>query len=197
MRRTVTFSLALLPCILVLGWAAAGVALAGGGCHGGEGAIPSEGTATVVKIDGCTFAPTVTRVPIGAEVQFLNTSLTSHDVTGRAGSWGSGNMPSGAAFAARFAVAGVYAYSCSLHPGMAGVVIAGGPDAVLEDNVNAAPIAVPPALTTPEPAAMTAPAPATPPAADLTLPLIGVGGLGLIAGFGIGAVAARRRADVA
>jgi plastocyanin len=197
MRRNVTLSLALLPFVLLMGWAAAGAALAGGGCHGGEGAVPSEGTATVVKIDGCTFAPTVTRVPIGAEVQFLNTSLGPHDVTGQSGTWGSGHMPSGAAFAARFAVAGVYAYSCSLHPGMAGVVIAGGPDAVLEDNVNAAPIAVQPAPTTPEPAPAPALAGATAAGADMTVPLIGAGGLGLLAGLGIGAIAARRRSDPA
>ncbi len=193
MRRTITVSIALLPLVLVLGWAAAGAALAGGGCHGGEGAVPSEGTATVVKIDGCTFAPTVTRVPIGVEVQFLNTSLTSHDVTGRAGTWGSGHMPSGAAFSARFAVAGVYAYSCSLHPGMAGVVIAGAPDAVLEDNVNAAPIEVRSEPSTAE----LAPVPALATEGDDTLSLVGVGGIGLIAGLGIGAVAARRRSDPA
>ena len=74
MRRNDHLSLALLPFVLLLGWAAAGAALAGGGCHGGERTTATEGSATVVKIDGCTFAPTVTRVPVGAEVTFLNTS---------------------------------------------------------------------------------------------------------------------------
>lgn len=180
MRRTIKVSLALLPFILVLGWAAAGVALAGGGCHGGEGVAPAEGTATVVKIDGCTFAPTVTRVAVGTQVQFLNTSPQIHDVTGQNGEWRSDTLQSGQSFAFRFARAGIYPYSCSLHPGMAGVVAVGA-SVGANDAVDSAPVS--------------ATVPAAPTAAgDSTLPILAAGGFGILAGALVaGAVVSRRR----
>jgi len=188
MRRNVTLSLALLPFLLLLGWAAAGAALAGGGCHGGEEANATEGSAKVVKIDGCTFAPTVTRVPVGAEVTFLNTSVAPHDVTGRNREWGTPSLDVGASFATRFGKAGVYPYSCSLHPGMAGVVIVGSPvaaaGAAAPDTADLAPVA------------------ATAPASSVSgenspLPYVAAGGLGLLGGLAIGAaVVARRRRPI-
>ncbi len=187
MRRNVTLSLALLPFVLLLGWAAAGAALAGGGCHGGEQTAATEGSATVVKIDGCTFAPTVTRIPVGAEVTFLNTSVSPHDVTGRNHEWGTPSLGVGASYANRFGKAGVYPYSCSLHPGMAGVVMVGSPvaaGAAAADVPDAADIA---------PVAATVPAG---PVSAENSPLLyaAAGGLGLLGGLAIGAaVVARRR----
>ncbi len=179
MHRRVSFSLALLPFVLALGWAAAGVALAGGGCHQGVGADPAEGTSTVVKIDGCTFSPTVTRVAVGTEVRFLNTSPQFHDVTGRNGEWGSDTLQDGQSFAFRFAAPGLYPYSCSLHPGMAGVVVVGSPTAAA-DAVDIAPVSA---------TAPVAPAPA----GISPVPYLAVGGLGLLAGTGLGAAAVARR----
>jgi plastocyanin len=136
MRRLVRF-LFLTPFLLLIGFAAAGSPVAaGGGCHGGTGITATEASSTVVKIDGCTFAPTVTRVPLGTEVMFLNTTEVPHDVTGRQGEWGSDLLQSGASFKHRFAAAGVFAYSCSLHPGMAGVVVAGAPNTALASDVQ-------------------------------------------------------------
>ena len=183
MRRNVTLSLALLPFVLLLGWAAAGAALAGGSCHGGEGTVATEGSATVVKIDGCTFAPTVTRVPVGTEVTFLNTSVAPHDVTGRNREWGTARLDVGASFATQFGTAGVFPYSCSLHPGMAGVVIVGSVPAAAAETTD-----------TPDIAPAVATAPATPASADTgPAPYLAVGGLGLLAGVGLGAFVARRR----
>ena len=179
-------SIALLPLVLVLGWAVAGVALAGGGCHEGVGAAPTEGNAAVVKIDGCTFAPTVTRVPVGTEVRFLNTSPQFHDVTGRNGEWGSDTLQNGQSYSLRFAAAGLYPYSCSLHPGMAGVVVVGSPVAAAgaADAANAADLA---------PVSATAP-PRQTAAGDSPLPYLAAGALGLLAGLGVGvAVTDRRR----
>jgi plastocyanin len=146
------------------------------------GAAPTEGNATVVKIDGCTFAPTVTRVPVGTQVRFLNSSPQFHDVTGRNGEWGSDTLQDGQSFAFRFAAAGLYPYSCSLHPGMAGVVIVGSP------VVAGAPAAV-------ADAADIAPVSATAPtsAENSPLPSLAAGGLGLLAGVGLGAAISRRR----
>ena len=186
MRRTISVSLALLPFILVLGWAAAGVALAGGGCHfaGTSEPLTSEASSTVVKMDGCTYAPAVTRVPIGAEVRFLNSSTTYHDVTGRNHEWGTDVLDAGEEFRHRFAAAGVYPYSCSLHPGMAGVVIVGAP-AAADADAAAAPAAFAPVSAT---------APAAPASVDNSpVPYLAAGGLGLLAGLGVGAAVVNRR----
>ena len=162
--------------------------MAGGGCHGGELTTATEGSATVVKIDGCTFAPTVTRVPVGAEVTFLNTSLAPHDVTGRNREWGTPNLDVGASFATRFGKAGVYPYSCSLHPGMAGVVMVGSPVAADAADVPDAADFAPVAATTPA-------APVS--AENLPLPYVAAGGIGLLGGLAIGAaIVARRRRPI-
>ena len=188
MRRKIYVSLALLPFILVLGWTAAGVALAGGGCHGGEGTTATEGSATVVKIDGCTFAPSVTRVPLGAEVTFLNTSVSPHDVTGRNREWGSATLDVGASYVTRFRSAGVYPYSCSLHPGMAGVVVVGSPVAAGAADTGGAADITPVSATTP----------ATPASGDNSpVPYLAAGGLGLLGGLGVGAAAVNRRRRLA
>jgi hypothetical protein len=68
---------------------------------------------------------------------------------------------------------------------MAGVVIVGPPDAVLADNVQAAPVEVRPAPTSPEPAAATS--------GDATLPILAAGGLGLLVGALVTGVIATRR----
>ena len=109
--------------LLLAGGLFVAVAGAGGGCQG-AGAFPTEAGSTVVKIDGCTYAPTINRVPVGAEVTFLNTGTGPHDVTGRPGTWSSRLLEPGDSWSTRFSAPGIYAYSCSLHPGMAGVVVA-------------------------------------------------------------------------
>jgi plastocyanin len=188
MRRRIALLMAALPLILTLGWAAAGAALAGGGCHGANTveAWPAEGVATVVKIDGCTFAPTVTRVPLGAEVRFLNTSRAGHDIVGRAGAWGTDRLDSGAEFSYRFTTPGVYPYSCSLHPGMAGVVVVGDAVATAAE------------VTDDEIAPVAASAPIEPAGESTSpLPLLATGGLGLVAGLVIGAAIVRRRGEPA
>ena len=175
MRRLVRF-LFLAPFLLLLSFAAGGPVVAGGGCHGGTGITATEAASSVVKIDGCTFAPTVTRVPPGTEVTFLNTTEVPHDVTGRQGEWGSDLLQSGTSFKHRFARAGVYAYSCSLHPGMAGVIVAGGPDVALVSDVQ-------PASTSSSPAADGSIQP---------LPTLAAGGIGLLIGA-LGMASVRRR----
>jgi plastocyanin len=180
MRRTVRLSIALVPFVLVLGWAAAGVALAGGGCHTDPEPTATEGSATVVTIDGCTFAPTITRVHVGSEVRWVNASGAPHDVTGRKFVWGSDQLFNGDSYTHRFGTSGMYPYSCSLHPGMAGVVVVGAPVAANE-AVDIAPVS--------------ATIPAAPTSAgDSTLPILAAGGLGILAGALIaGSVVSRRR----
>ena len=180
MRRTIKVSLALLPFILVLGWAAAVVALAGGGCHGGEGAAAAEGTATVVKIDGCTFAPTVTRVAVGTEVQFLNTSPQIHDVTGQNGEWRSDALQSGQASRVSFREG--RHLSVLVQPSSGDGRRRGRRRPIgANDAVDSAPVS--------------ATVPAAPTSAgDSTLPILAAGGFGILAGALVaGAVVSRRR----
>lgn len=146
MRRRLLVSIATVPLLLILGLIATGAATAGGGCHGGTGATASTASSTVVRIDGCTFQPTVNQVPVGVLVTFLNTSGGPHDVTGGSGGWKSPILDGGAAYTHRFTESGVYPYSCSLHPGMAGVVVVGPTDVALASDVQAPPAQ--PAITT-------------------------------------------------
>lgn len=176
MRRRLLVSIAAVPFLLILGLVAAGAATAGGGCHGGTGATASTASSTVVRIDGCTFRPTVNQVPVGVLVTFLNTSGGPHDVTGASGGWGSPMLEGGASYAHRFTESGVYPYSCSLHPGMAGVVVVGPTDVALASDVQVAPAQ-----------------PTTAADGGSPIPLALAGGLGLIAGaLGAGLLLRRR-----
>lgn len=177
MRRHYRLLIASVPLLVLLGLAGAGVVTAGGGCHAETEPIASEGASVVVKIDGCTFAPTITRVPVGAEVRFINDSDAPHDVTGRKFAWGSGELVRGQSYTRRFASAGMYPYSCSLHPGMAGVVVVGSPNLSLASDVQAAPVE-----------------PATPVSSDATISIVAAGGLGLLGGALVaGGIVSRRR----
>src|SRR6476659_9089453 len=64
MRRRTAFFLATVPFLLLLGWAAAGTVLAGGGCHGEDEVTATEGSSSVVRRQGCTFGPAITRVAV-------------------------------------------------------------------------------------------------------------------------------------
>ena len=177
MRRLLV-SIATLSFLLVVGLAVAGGATAGGGCHSGPGATASAGSSTVVRIDGCAFQPTVNQVPVGASVTFINPPGGGpHDVTGGSGAWGSPMLNAGVSYAHRFTASGVYPYSCSLHPGMAGVVVVGPTDVALASDVQAAPPSQP----------------TTAPDGGSPIPVALAGGLGLIAGaLGAGLLLRRR-----
>ena len=188
MRRRIALLLSGLPLILALGWAAAGVVSAGGGCHGESEnqATPAESDASVIKIDGCTFAPTVARVAAGTQVHFLNSSLTYHDIVGRNREWGTDSLESGTEFTYRFLSAGVYPFSCSFHPGMAGVVIVGdaAPDAAAADVTGddadmAQAVSTEPVATTTDTA---------------VLPFVVIGGVSLLAGVALGVAGTRAAA---
>lgn len=163
---------------------------AGGGCHidGGQGY--SEGTATVVRMDVCSFEPTVTRVPVGTNVRFLNTAQNDHAVSGRRNTWGSADiMAPGGEFSHRFATAGVYPFTCPLHPGMVGTVIVG------DAGIAAAPVTPVEAEADAAPASVTVPTLDGAAAAPLVPAAIGAAGGGLV-GLLAGLVVSRRRPAV-
>jgi plastocyanin len=125
-RRSIANRLIVMGALtLALTAAAPASTLAGGGCHAPDGSVYTEGPATVIRMDVCSFGPTIARVPIGTTVQFLNTAPNQHQVLGRAMTWGSDVLDSGASYSNRFVEAGIYAYSCPLHPGMVGAVVVG------------------------------------------------------------------------
>ena len=144
-------------------------------------------------MDVCSFEPTVARVPVGTNVRFLNTAQIQHAVSGRGNTWGSADvMAPGAEFQHRFAVAGIFPYTCPLHPGMVGAVIVGG------EQEAAAPVTDVGADAAPAPA-NPAPAPAAQPAsaqdgAAAAVPVaFGGAAVGGFIGLLFGLLVARRR----
>lgn len=181
MRRSSIAAALLVPFLLLVGVAAAPLAAnAGGGCHGPV-TPPGDGEASVVKIDGCMFYPTVARVPVGTTVRFLNTGQVPHNVTGVIGTWESGELASGAEFRQAFREAGVYPFACTLHPGMNGAIVVGD---------DTAPLVQAPAQL----ATSTVPAEPSTSATDATtVAVVGVGALVIGLGLGFLGAGMRRR----
>lgn len=131
MRGVVVLSGSLLALAALM--AVAPAARAGGGCHPSEGREPvaAYGSNAEVRIDGCAFLPAIDRVPVGTEVTFRNSANAPHDVTGRMWAWQSPMLEPGDSYSRTFGEPGIYPYSCSLHPGMAGIIEVGDTDAEL------------------------------------------------------------------
>jgi plastocyanin len=128
MRRIIAAASTLVLTMLA-GVFAVPVAQAGDPCFHDTSRPPvTEGSATTVKIDNCVFLPTIARVPVGTTVRFVNSGFMPHQVTGANLTWGiSGDekLAPDAELKARFDKAGVYPYSCMIHPGMTGAIIVG------------------------------------------------------------------------
>jgi plastocyanin len=159
-------------------------AAAGGGCHA-TGTTTAR-TNAVIMSELC-YSPTLTRVPVGATVTWVNKDPVKHTVTGANLAFGNfEELGNGQTLKARFDEPGVYAYYCVLHAAMAGAVIVGegaellaavnrvdGGARNVSGTVQDAAQKV--AATRPEPAGSSWPAVAT---------LIGLGSVGV--GFGAG-----------
>jgi plastocyanin len=175
MRRRTALFLWALPLVLMLGWAAAGSVLAGDPCfHSDERPATSSGSTVGIAIGDCVFSPTVTSVTVGTTVEWTNQSFQAHEVVGSNLTWGAHEklLNSGDSIGWTFDKAGVYAYSCMLHPGMTGAIVVGSPDLTLASNV--------------EPAS-------TEPASSTVIPAVAAGGIGLLAGLIVGGVLVSRR----
>lgn len=170
-RRTLLFALLFLTAL------PAAPAGAGGGCHSGDG--PGAGRAvagTEVQMAMMCFQPRVVAVPPGTTVRFTNQDEVVHVVVGTG--WGSGDqLATGQSVEHRFPEAGIYPYSCYLHPGMNGAVVVG--------DAAPAPVTVP--APTPSPAELAASSTTRDHSA---VPLLAVGGgVGAV----VGAAVTRRR----
>jgi plastocyanin len=199
MRRTLISILALASLLLDVAVVPAAVR-AGGGCHQpGPGSTYTEGPATVVRMDVCSFAPTIARVPVGAEVRFLNTSNGDHIVLGRNGTWGSGTLQPGMEFSETFSTEGTYPFACPLHPGMVGAIVVG--DGTADGAAVPAAVVTGPAPTAPTASTEAATSVGTTTAIDWTpIAIAALGGLGvgaILTALITGAVTDRRRARAA
>ena len=96
---------------------------AAGGCVGSGPLL--EGTSPSVRIVNCGFDAGVLRVPVGSKITWTNSDWLPHVVSGVG--WGRTQtvMNPGDTFSHEFNAAGVYPYTCTLHPGMSAVVLVG------------------------------------------------------------------------
>ena len=92
----------------------------------GEADAVTERSVVRVEMRSIEFVPREVRVPVGAEVEWVNLEPTVHTVTADDGSWGSDPMLEGARFRRRFDEPGRYEYHCLPHPTMRGVVVVEG-----------------------------------------------------------------------
>jgi plastocyanin len=87
--------------------------------------IPSN--STVVRIVANTgsnsFSPNPVEVKVGETVTWINDDSGRHTVTSKDDVFDSGMMGKGQSFSFTFDKAGEYAYFCSPHPGMVGIVV--------------------------------------------------------------------------
>ena len=78
-----------------------------------------------VSISNFAFSPTPINVHVGDTVTWKNNDATTHTVTSDTGSavqFSSGNVGQGSTYAFMFTQAGDFAYHCSIHPSMHGIV---------------------------------------------------------------------------
>ena len=86
--------------------------------------VAAPGETTMIDIvNDTSFAPSMTEVSAGTTIIWKNTSEVAHTVTGDDLEFNdSGIIDPGQTFAYTFVVPGTYAYHCSPHPYMTGVV---------------------------------------------------------------------------
>jgi plastocyanin len=122
--RLLTLALALGALVV-----APSVAVAGDPCFHSFDTRPatSSGSTSQVVLGDCVFTPTVTRVALGTTVTWRNGSFQAHEVVGSNMTWGAHDkhLAPGDTIGWTFDEAGIYGYTCMIHPGMTGVVIVG------------------------------------------------------------------------
>src|SRR5207237_9827699 len=96
---------------------------AAGGCV--NDARPTEGTSPAVRIEKCQFLSAVLRIPVGTTVTWTNADFLPHEISGIG--WGrtQSMLLPGDTYSHGFTEAGVFPYTCPLHPVMYAVLFVG------------------------------------------------------------------------
>src|SRR5438067_3882063 len=76
-----------------------------------------------VTIKGMQFSPATVTIKVGQTVIWANADDRDHTVVAADGSFKSGNLPAGASYSFTFSKKGKFAYGCSYHPRMKGVIM--------------------------------------------------------------------------
>jgi plastocyanin len=88
----------------------------------GSGAEPAPPPSDEVQIVDRIYQPTTLTVEAGQSVLWHNTTLQPHTVTALGGEFDSGKLDGGENFSVTFTNPGTFAYKCTIHPTMHGVV---------------------------------------------------------------------------
>ena len=155
---------------------------------------PAEATGVDAEIVDFSFSPGELSIEVGSTVTWRNGGEAPHTVTAEDGSFDSGMVAAGGSWSRTFESAGTFAYVCTFHPDMAGVVTVGAetaaavqPSPTPEPSPSPTPVAVaaapvaPAASSPPEPAPETAAAAAQSQGPDGEL-MVRVGIVGLLIG---------------
>jgi plastocyanin len=81
----------------------------------------SSGAITVV-ISNYAFNPANITVKAGTVVTWVNKDSVPHTVTGDVGGPASAALTLNATYSFKYSAPGIYAYHCSIHPGMKGII---------------------------------------------------------------------------
>ncbi|GJL90474.1 cupredoxin domain-containing protein [Hyphococcus sp.] len=77
----------------------------------------------IVEINGLEFSPAELTISAGDTVTWVNSDVMAHTSTASGGSWDSGRMDKGDEWSFTFDNSGDFAYDCTFHPTMRGLVI--------------------------------------------------------------------------
>lgn len=89
----------------------------------GKRAGGAVGTGTAVEMRGMAFAPQRVEISAGTTIEWTNRDQVAHTITADDGSWDSGPIAAGATWRHTFTAAGSFAFHCTPHPFMTGVVV--------------------------------------------------------------------------
>jgi plastocyanin len=83
---------------------------------------PAEGAVHTVVIENMQYNPPELRVHRGERIVWVNKDLFPHTVTAAAHAFDSGSIASGASWTYVAGKTGEYAYGCTFHPTMKGIL---------------------------------------------------------------------------
>ena len=84
---------------------------------------PPPTTGNTITIKNFAFSPNTLTIKTGENVTWINEDSSSHRVKEGAGLFESNTLGNGQSFTYIFTSAGIYNYTCSIHPTMKGKVI--------------------------------------------------------------------------